>query len=50
MNEKVNLDKGIDLPEKFIFTDEFKKIFHKMENTQSNLFIPEKQVVVSQLY
>jgi nucleoside-triphosphatase THEP1 len=42
MNEKVNLDKGTDLPEKFVFTDEFKKIFNKMENTQSNLFITGK--------
>ena len=42
MNKKINLDQGTDLPEKFILTDEFKKLFDKIENTNSNLFITGK--------
>lgn len=37
-----SLDKRVDLPEKFIFTDEFKNIFDQMENTKTNLFITGK--------
>jgi predicted ATPase len=42
LNKKVNLDQGTDLPEKFILTDEFKKLHDKIENTTSNLFITGK--------
>jgi hypothetical protein len=42
MNKKINLDQGTDLPEKFILTDEFKKLYDKIENTSSNLFITGK--------
>ena len=37
-----SLDKRVDLPEKFILTDEFKNIFDQMENTKTNLFITGK--------
>jgi hypothetical protein len=42
MNKKINLDQGTDLPDKFILTDEFKKLYDKIENTNSNLFITGK--------
>lgn len=42
MNKKINLDQGTDLPEKFILTDEFRKLYDKIENTDSNLFITGK--------
>ena len=42
MSKKINLDQGTDLPEKFILTDEFKKLYDKIENTSSNLFITGK--------
>ena len=31
MNQKDSLDKRVDLPEKFVLTDEFKDIFNQME-------------------
>ena len=37
MNKKINLDQGTELPEKFILTEEFKKLYDKIENTNSNL-------------
>jgi len=42
MNQKDSLDKRVDLPEKFVLTDEFKNIFDQMENTKKNLFITGK--------
>jgi hypothetical protein len=50
MADKINLDTGTDLPETFFLTEEFKNLFHKIENDNSNLFITEKQVVESQRY
>jgi|LakMenE01Jun11ns_1017448.scaffolds.fasta_scaffold9870475_2 energy-coupling factor transporter ATP-binding protein EcfA2 len=42
MADKINLDTGTDLPETFFLTEEFKNLFHKIENDNSNLFITGK--------
>ena len=42
MVDKINLDTGTDLPEAFVLTEEFKNVFSKIENDNSNLFITGK--------
>jgi hypothetical protein len=42
MTDKINLDNGTDLPEAFLLTEEFKNLFSKIENHNSNLFITGK--------
>ena len=42
MSDKIKLDTGTELPKSFVLTDEFKKLFNKIENTKSNLFITGK--------
>lgn len=42
MSDKIKLDTGTELPKSFILTDEFKKLFNKIETTKSNMFITGK--------
>ena len=42
MSKDIKLDTGTDLPDAFVLTEEFKKIYDTIENSTSNLFITGK--------